>query len=428
MAPTHSASASLEEQRSIWADAYRSIRKHSEELCAPLSPEDYVIQTVPEASPAKWHLAHVSWFFETFLLKEYLAHYPEFHPMYRSLFNSYYEQIGNYQPRQERGFLSRPSIGEIYRYRAHVDKHMLMLMHDVSEDVWPTVQQRLEIGLNHEQQHQELLLTDIKRNFSANPLRPAYRSDLPETPKASAPSMRWREFPGGVHEIGHQGGGFAYDNETPCHRTYLNAFRLASRPVTNGEYLAFMEGGGYRAPEFWLSDGWATVKRQHWSSPMYWESIDGAWWQFTLAGPRPLNLEEPVCHVSYYEADAYAAWARKRLPTEAEWEVAARGLAVAGNLRDSNYLHPVAASPGEGLLQMYGDVWEHTASPYQPYPGFRSAAGALGEYNGKFMCSQMVLRGGSCVTPADHIRASYRNFFYPHERWQFQGFRLADDA
>ncbi|MDT3708366.1 MAG: ergothioneine biosynthesis protein EgtB [Thiobacillus sp.] len=428
MVLTHSASASPEERRSIWVGAYRSVRKQSEELCAPLSPEDCMIQTVPEASPAKWHLAHVSWFFETFLLMEYLAHYPEFHPMYRSLFNSYYEQIGKYHPRHERGFLSRPSIGEIHRYRAHVDEHMLTLLHDVGEDVWPTVQQRLEIGLNHEQQHQELLLTDIKRNFSANPLRPAYRSDLPETPKASPPAMRWLAFSGGLHEIGHHGGGFAFDNETPRHRTYLNAFRLASRPVTNGEYLAFMEGGGYRAPEFWLSDGWATVKRLHWSSPMYWESIDGEWCQFTLAGPRLLNLDEPVCHVSYYEAEAYAAWAGKRLPTEAEWEVAARGLAVAGHLRDGGYLQPVPAAPGEGLLQMYGDVWEHTASPYQPYPGFRSAAGALGEYNGKFMCSQMVLRGGSCVTPADHIRASYRNFFYPHERWQFQGFRLADSA
>ena len=428
MTLTHSASAVPEEQRSIWADAYLSVRQYSEALCAPLSPEDYVIQTAPEASPAKWHLAHVSWFFETFLLKEYLAGYSEFHPMYRSLFNSYYEQIGKYQPREERGFLSRPTVEEIYRYRAHVDEHMLKLMHDVSEDVWPTVQHRLEIGLNHEQQHQELLLTDIKRNFSANPLRPAYRSDLPETPKSTLPSVSWLTFPGGVREIGHRGDGFAYDNETPRHRTYLDAFCLATRPVTNGEYLTFMEDEGYRAPEFWLSDGWATVKRLHWSSPMYWESVDGEWWQFTLAGPRRLNLDEPVCHVSYYEAEAYAAWAGKRLPTEAEWEVAARGLAVAGNLRESGYLQPITATPKEGLLQMYGDVWEHTASPYQPYPGFRPTVGAIGEYNGKFMCSQMVLRGGSCVTPADHVRASYRNFFYPHERWQFQGFRLADHA
>jgi ergothioneine biosynthesis protein EgtB len=428
MALTHSASALPEGRRSLWTDAYRSVRTSSEALCAPLSPEDYVIQTAPEASPAKWHLAHVSWFFETFLLKEYLSGYREFHPSYRYLFNSYYEQIGKFQPRQERGFLSRPGVAEIYRYRAHVDEHMLALLHGVGEDKWPTVLQRLEIGLNHEQQHQELLLTDIKLNLYANPLRPAYRGDLPETPKAPAPTVRWLEFPGGVYEIGHRGGGFAYDNEKPRHRVYLNGFRLASRPVTNGEFLAFMEAGGYDKPGFWLSDGWATVKNQGWSSPLYWESIDGEWRQFTLGGPRRLNPEEPVCHVSYYEAEAYAAWAGKRLPTEAEWEIAARRLPVAGNLRDSGRLQPAAAMPGDGLLQMYGDVWEHTASPYQPYPGFRPAEGALGEYNGKFMCGQMVLRGGSCVTPLDHIRTSYRNFFYPHERWQFQGFRLAEDA
>ena len=425
---SHSASALPDNQRSTWAEAYLSVRKRSEELCVPLSPEDYVIQTAPEASPAKWHLAHVSWFFETFLLKEYLVGYPEFHPLFGYLFNSYYEQIGKFQPRQERGFLSRPSVGEIYRYRAHVDEHMLTLLHNAGEEVWPAVQQRLEIGFNHEQQHQELLLTDIKLNLSTNPLRPAYRSDLHQTPKASAPHQHWIVFPGGVHEIGHQDDCFAYDNEKPRHRAYLNPFRLASRPVTNGEYLAFMEDGGYGNPGFWLSDGWSMVKRLHWSSPLYWELIEGEWWQFTLGGLRKLILDEPVCHVSYYEAEAYASWAGKRLPTEAEWEIAARGLPVAGNLRDSGYLHPAVAMLGGGLLQMYGDVWEHTASPYQPYPGFRPAAGALGEYNGKFMCSQMVLRGGSCVTAADHIRASYRNFFYPHERWQFQGFRLAEDA
>jgi len=429
MAHSHTASVLPDNQRATCANAYLNVRKRSEELCVPLSPEDYVIQTAPEASPAKWHLAHVSWFFETFLLKEYLAGYPVFHPLYGYLFNSYYEQIGKFLPRQQRGFLSRPGVEEIYRYRAHVDEHMLTLLHNAGEDAWPILRQRLEIGINHEQQHQELLLTDIKLNLSANPLRPAYRGDLPQTPKTSGlPRQHWIAFTGGLHEIGHQGGGFAYDNELPRHRTYLNPFHLASRPVTNGEYLDFMKDGGYGAPGFWLSDGWSTVKRLHWSSPLYWESIEGDWWHFTLGGLRKLNLDEPVCHVSYYEADAYAAWAGKRLPTEAEWEIAVRGLPVAGNLRDSGYLHPVAAMPADGLLQMYGDVWEHTASPYQPYAGFRVAAGALGEYNGKFMCGQMVLRGGSCVTPADHIRASYRNFFYPHERWQFQGFRLAEDV
>ncbi len=417
-----------DEQRSAWSNTYLHVRRQSEALCAPLTREDHVIQTAPEASPAKWHLAHVSWFFETFLLKAYLPGYAEFHPRFGYLFNSYYEQVGKFPPRQERGFLSRPGVDDILRYRAHVDEHMLTLLQRAGDDGWPALRQRLEIGLNHEQQHQELLLTDIKLNFSANPLRPAYRDDLPETPPAAAPPLHWIALPGGIHEIGHQGSGFAYDNEKPRHRVYLNAFRLASRPVTNGEFLAFMQDGGYDNPAFWLSDGWATSRRLHWSSPQYWESQDGAWQHFTLGGMRPLNLEEPVCHVSYYEADAYAAWAGKRLPTETEWEIAAHGLAVAGNLRDSGRLHPAPALPGDGLLQMYGDVWEHTASPYQAYPGFRLAAGALGEYNGKFMCNQMVLRGGACVTAADHVRASYRNFFYPRERWQFQGIRLAEDA
>lgn len=417
-----------DEQRSAWSNIYLHVRRQSETLCAPLTREDHVIQTAPEASPAKWHLAHVSWFFETFLLKAYLPGYAEFHPRFGYLFNSYYEQIGKFPPRQERGFLSRPGVDDILRYRAHVDEHMLTLLQRAGDDGWPALRQRLEIGLNHEQQHQELLLTDIKLNFSANPLAPAYRDDLPATPPATAPPLHWIALPGGIHEIGHSGSGFAYDNEKPRHRVYLNAFRLASRPVTNGEFLAFMQDGGYDNPAFWLSDGWATSRRLHWSSPQYWESQDGAWRHFTLGGMRPLNLEEPVCHVSYYEADAYAAWAGKRLPTEAEWEIAARGLAVAGNLRDSGRLHPAPALPGDGLLQMYGDVWEHTASPYQAYPGFRLAVGALGEYNGKFMCNQMVLRGGACITAADHVRASYRNFFYPHERWQFQGIRLAEDA
>jgi len=417
-----------DEQRSFWSNAYLNVRQQSVALCAPLTREDYVIQTAPEASPAKWHLAHVSWFFETFLLKAYLSGYAEFHPLFGYLFNSYYEQVGKFHPRQERGFLSRPGVDDIIRYRAYVDEHMLTLLQRAGDGVWPALQQRLEIGLNHEQQHQELLLTDIKLNFSVNPLRPAYRDDLPETSSAVAPPLHWIALPGGIHEIGYQGSGFAYDNEKPRHRVYLNAFRLASRPVTNGEFLAFMQDGGYDNPAFWLSDGWAASRRLHWSSPLYWESQDGAWWHFTLGGMRPLNLAEPVCHVSYYEADAYAAWAGKRLPVEAEWEVAARGLAIAGNLRDSGRLHPAPAPPGNGLLQMYGDVWEHTASPYQAYPGYRPAAGALGEYNGKFMCNQMVLRGGACVTAADHVRTSYRNFFYPHERWQFQGIRLAEDV
>jgi ergothioneine biosynthesis protein EgtB len=428
MAASHAAPARQEDPRVFWADSYLAVRRHSEELCAPLASDDYVIQTAAEASPAKWHLAHVSWFFETFLLREYLAGYREFHPRFGYLFNSYYEQIGKFQPRQQRGFLSRPTTEEIYRYRAHVDEHMLRLLQAAGDDAWPPIRQRLEIGLNHEQQHQELLLTDLKLNLYANPLRPSYRDDLPEAPHSTAPELGWKSFPGGVHEIGARGDGFAYDNEKPRHRTYLNPFRIATRPVSNREYLDFIGDGGYDKPALWLADGWSTLKRLNWGSPLYWESIDGEWWQFTLGGPRKLDLEQALCHVSYYEADAYATWAGKRLPTEAEWEIAADGLAVRGNLRDAGHLHPVVAPPGDGLLQMYGDVWEHTASSYLPYPGFRAAPGAIGEYNGKFMCNQMVLRGGSCVTPADHIRASYRNFFYPHERWQFQGLRLAEDA
>lgn len=428
MTASQAAPTRQEDARVFRADNYLAVRQRSEELCAPLAAEDYVIQTAPEASPAKWHLAHVTWFFETFLLREYLAGYRDFHPQFGYLFNSYYEQVGQFHPRPQRGFLSRPTVEEIHRYRAHVDEAMLKLVRGARDAVWPEIEKRLEIGLNHEQQHQELLLTDLKLNLYANPLRPAYREDLPATPGGAAPDLGWQSFPGGVYETGARGDGFAYDNETPRHRTYVDPFRLATRLVTNGEYLDFIADDGYANPALWLADGWATLKRLGWTGPLYWERVDGAWQQFTLGGPRPLDPEQPLCHVSYYEAEAYATWAGKRLPTEAEWEIAATGLPVRGNLRDAGHFHPIVAPAGEGLLQMFGDVWEHTGSAYLPYPGFRTAPGALGEYNGKFMCSQMVLRGGSCVTPADHIRASYRNFFYPHERWQFQGIRLADGA
>ena len=416
------------ERRSLWLAAYERVRKATESLCAPLETEDYVIQTAPETSPAKWHLAHTSWFFETFLLVPYLPAYCRYHADYDRLFNSYYEQLGSPWPRAERGLLARPTVAEVYAYRKHVDQSMRSLLEQATEPNWAKVLQRLTIGLNHEEQHQELLLSDIKLNFSANPLRPAYRADLHDPSGRGAPAMNWKTFPGGVYELGQRGEDFSFDNEGPRHRIYLRPFRLASRLVTNAEYLAFMADDGYGNPAHWLSDGWTTVKRLGWRSPLYWEQAGDHWRHYTLAGPRALDLEAPVCHVSHYEAQAYAAWAGKRLPVEGEWEVAAAGLPIAGNLRESGYLHPAAASPGEGLLQMYGDVWEHTASAYQPYPGFRADPGALGEYNGKFMCNQYVLRGGSCVTPADHIRASYRNFFYPHERWQFQGIRLAEDA
>ncbi len=406
--------------------AYHEVRAASERLCDPLQTDDYILQSIVQTSPPKWHLAHVSWFFETFLLDEFLPGYNPFHPQYRYLFNSYYEQVGPYHPRPQRGMLSRPTVEEVYRYRAWVDEHIGQLIDNIDDQSWPEVSRRLSIGLNHEQQHQELLLTDIKHNFWVNPLYPAYSKELPDEQAASG-ALQWHEYRSGLRYIGADGEGFSYDNEQPRHTVYIDAYRLGSRLVTNGEYLSFIEDGGYARPELWLSDGWATVKQEQWQAPLYWLKQDGQWWQFSLAGLRPLNEHEPVAHISYYEADAYARWAGNRLPTEQEWELAAAGEAVEGNLRDSGWLHPRAAR-GEEMQQQFGDVWEWTASPYIPYPGYRAAAGPLGEYNGKFMCNQMVLRGGSCVTPADHIRASYRNFFYPHERWQFSGLRLAEDG
>lgn len=405
---------------------YLEVRADSEQLCAPLETEDYVLQSMPETSPPKWHLAHVSWFFETFLLTEYLPDYRPFHPRFRVLFNSYYEQVGPFHPRPQRGLLSRPTVAEIYHYREWVDKHMLAFIADVDEALWSQVASRIAMGLHHEQQHQELLLTDIKHNFWVNPLRPAYRNDLPPSEGHGAP-IRWHEFEGGLEAVGYDGNGFCYDNELPRHKAYIPPFRLASRLVTNGEYLAFIDDGGYSRPELWLSDGWATIRRESWQSPLYWIRQNNEWWHFTLVGMQPLNEHEPVAHLSYYEADAYARWAGYRLPTEQEWEVAAVQYPLEGNLRDRGRLHPTVAE-GEEMQQLFGDLWEWTASPYTPYPGYRAPAGAIGEYNGKFMCNQMVLRGGSCATPLDHIRPSYRNFFYPHERWQFMGLRLAGDA
>lgn len=412
--------------RATALSAYRRVRDESEALCAPLENDDYLLQSIPQTSPPKWHLAHVSWFFETFLLEAYLPGYRPFHPQFRVLFNSYYEQVGPFHPRPQRGMLSRPTVEEVYRYRAWVDQQMAELIHQVPEPQWPEVALRIAIGLNHEQQHQELLLTDIKHNFWVNPLFPAYRDDLPQN-SHPATAFGWHEFEGGLGCIGQGGGGFAYDNEWPRHTVYVQPYQLANRLVSNGEYVAFIDDGGYRRAELWLSDGWATVQQNGWQAPLYWLQQDGEWWHFTLAGLQPLNESEPVAHLSYYEAEAYARWAGHRLPTEQEWELAAVQQPISGNLRDSGRLHPAPAE-GEGLQQLYGDLWEWTASPYSPYPGYRPPAGAIGEYNGKFMCNQMVLRGGSCATPAEHIRASYRNFFYPNERWQFKGVRLAEDA
>lgn len=413
--------------RTRLAQRYRNVRRTSESICQPLTADDYGLQAMPDVSPAKWHLAHCSWFFETFLLKPFLPNYRSFHPQFEFLFNSYYQQVGEPFARAQRGLLSRPTTHEIFQYRAHVDAAMLELFASVDEKHWGDVAARATLGCHHEEQHQELLLTDIKYNFATNPLRPAYRNDLPMTSGSATQALDWIGQPGGLLEIGHDGNGFSFDNEGPRHRLLLSSYALGARLITNGEYLAFIDDGGYRRPEFWLADGWRTVCQHAWQAPLYWEKIDGRWWSFTLGGMRALNEQEPVCHVSFYEADAYARWAGKRLPTEAEWETVARRMAIQGNLRESGYLHPAPAVVGTSSAQLFGDVWEWTGSSYAAYPGYQPSVGALGEYNGKFMVNQLVLRGGSCVTPAAHIRASYRNFFYPADRWQFSGIRLAED-
>lgn len=415
----------------IWS-AYQSVRRRSLEICQPLAIEDYGVQIIAEASPPKWHLAHTAWFFETMLLKEYLPGYREYHPQYAILFNSYYDTLGGYHPRAERGALSRPTVAEIYDYRAYVDEHVYRLLQHVAGDdpvgsLRHDLFNRLVIGINHEQQHQELLLTDIKYHFAYNPLLPVYR-ELAVPVATKSPVLHYVELAGGLHHIGYQDDGFAFDNETPRHRVWLNDFRLASRPVSNGEYLEFIDAGGYTQAEFWMSDAWKIIQHQQWQAPLYWRRVDEAWHVMTLAGLRTLDIHAPVCHISFYEAAAFARWSGKRLPTEAEWERATQGLPIEGNFYEQDLLQPVAGFGEARLQQMFGDVWEWTSSPYVAYPGYCQAQGPLGEYNGKFMSSQMVLRGGSCATPIDHIRASYRNFFYPHERWQFSGLRLAEDA
>ncbi len=403
---------------------YHRIRQETVAICQPLAVEDHVVQSRTEVSPPKWHLAHTSWFFETFILQPFHPGYRPLHPSYGFLFNSYYDSVGPQFPRAQRGLLSRPTVDEVHHYRAHVDAAMVALLERVGEAHRAEVHARLELGLQHEQQHQELLLTDIKHNFAVNPLQPAYRPAAPQG-GGEAPTLGWSEFPGGNAAVGHSGEGFGFDNEGPRHRVLLEPYRLASRCVTNGEFLTFMEEGGYGCPTLWLSDGWAAVKRGGWAAPGYWQRRDGQWWQMTLGGLCPVDPAAPVCHVSWFEADAYARWAGKRLPREEEWEVAAAGHPPVGNLLESGALHPRRAPAGR-LTQLFGDVWEWTQSPYVAYPGYQRTADAFGEYNGKFMIGQMVLRGGSCVTPPGHIRPSYRNFFYPVDRWQFSGFRLAE--
>lgn len=418
--------------RQTLIEQYKLVRSFTEQLCEPLVTEDYVVQSMPDVSPTKWHLAHVSWFWETFVLSAARTGYTSLHPQYTYLFNSYYDSIGERHCRPRRGLISRPTVEETYQYRHYVDQHMLDLLTNMDEAELTALTPIITLGFQHEQQHQELMLTDIKHVLACNPLHPAYLSERKRsTSSIRVPSLKWLSYEEGVFEIGHQGDGFAFDNERPRHRVFLNAFRLASRLVTNGEYLDFIESGGYSIPTLWLSEGWHTIQERQWQAPLYWEKRDGQWHVQTLMGLRKMNWDEPVCHVSYYEADAYARWKHARLATEAEWEIAARDIPVEGNFVESGCYHPAplaSAGSDEQPAQMYGDVWEWTQSAYAPYPGYKPAPGAVGEYNGKFMCSQFVLRGGSCVTSQAHVRPTYRNFFPPDARWQFTGIRLAGEV
>lgn len=411
-------------------EQFRQVRDFSTRLCRSLEPEDYVVQSMPDVSPTKWHLAHTSWFFETFVVKVWMSQYRSEVPQYAYLFNSYYNAAGDMHRRDLRGLISRPTVAETYRFRKSIDQCVIKLLAEADESLFSEVASVVTLGLHHEQQHQELLITDIKHVFSQNPLYPIFQPNGAEPENARVAPQHFVEFNEATVLIGHEGMGFSYDNEGPRHRALVPEFALSNRLITNGEYLAFMEAGGYTRPEFWLSLGWTTVNEQRWKAPLYWVQRDGAWWNFTLSGFRRVNESEPVTHVSYFEADAYANWDGARLPTEFEWERAAADLPIEGNFVDAQRFHPGPAvgTNGEGaLLQMFGDVWQWTRSAYLPYPGYRSVPGALGEYNGKFMCNQMVLRGASCATSRSHVRSTYRNFFQPEKRWQFTGIRLARD-
>ena len=404
------------------AARYGAVRARSLALIAALSAEDAGAQAMPDTSPAKWHLAHVTWFFETFVLEAHEPNFKPFQPAFRTLFNSYYKALGQPFPRAERGLLTRPALDEVLAYRAAVDTRMCALIPQAE----PSLRALIELGLHHEQQHQELLLMDIKYLLSINPMAPVYRH-AETRPCAPAAPLVWQTMAGGITAVGQHGDGFFFDNETPRHDALLPPYALASRLVSNGEYLEFMTDGGYARPDLWLADGWDTRQRHAWRAPLYWRECDGHWFEFTLGGLQPLDPHAPLCHVSHYEADAYAQWAQARLPSEFEWEAAGAASAVWAPADELAHLHPRATMGSSRFDDFYGAVWQWTRSAYLPYPGFKAPAGAVGEYNGKFMSNQMVLKGSCCATPQGHGRASYRNFFYPHQRWPFTGIRLARD-
>jgi ergothioneine biosynthesis protein EgtB len=410
---------------------FEAVRAQTRALAAHLSPEDCTAQSMPDCSPVKWHLAHTTWFFETFILEKAEPNFAPFHPAFRMLFNSYYNAVGDKHARPERGLITRPGLADVWAYRANIDARINALL---SGETAPQVLALIELGLHHEQQHQELIVTDFKHLLSRNPLSPTYRAGWPLT-KIAPRTTGWLDFAGGLVVIGHAGEGFAFDNETPRHKHWLNAYQLARYPVSYGEFAEFVDDGGYSRPELWLSLGWDWVQRAGITQPLYWQKVDGAWHTFSLRGIVPLSNDVPAAHISYFEADAYARWAGARLPTEAEWEHAATGVTPStGHFADNGIFHPLApetapqVSEAHFPQQLFGDVWEWTQSSYAPYPGFRPAEGDIGEYNGKFMCNQYILRGGSCATPASHIRSTYRNFFPAEARWQFSGVRLARDA
>ncbi|MEX6634667.1 ergothioneine biosynthesis protein EgtB [Hyphococcus lacteus] len=415
-------------------ETFARVRGDSEALARPLSPEDCMIQSMEAASPVKWHLAHTSWFFETFILGPHAKDHTPFHPEFGYLFNSYYNQIGEMHQRAKRGMLSRPSLDKVLAYRSFVNEALIRLIENADDETLAVIEPLVLLGCSHEQQHQELLITDLQHGLFQNALKPAVYTDARAGEGGNAPALKWREMEGGVCNIGWNGEGFAFDNEQPRHKVYLHPFELANRPVTNGEYIAFIEDGGYQDPVHWLSDAWEVINREHWDAPLYWRKseADNQWYRYSLFGEVPIDPHAPVCHVSSYEAAAYASWVGARLPTEFEWEAAASLFPLEGRFLEGGapFLPKSAENPAndDSLLQLYGDVWEWTASPYVAYPGFAAPPGAVGEYNGKFMSGQMVLKGGSCATPRGHLRVSYRNFFPPEARWQFSGFRLARDC